>query len=73
MDQTINLNASHCIQKAGNIGSNLFTNICSGKTTVVPWGSADWLGAIVIGGLMLSLTCLILFFAVMMWRTARDW
>lgn len=39
-----NYNIAFCIQEATNFGNWTFTNICSDKVIVVPWGSLDWFG-----------------------------
>jgi hypothetical protein len=43
-DQTLNLNhnSAQCIKEAYKFGSTVYTNICSGKVSVVDWGGADW-------------------------------
>lgn len=38
MDQNI----SFCLKSASHFGSNTYHNVCNGTTTVVPWGSVDW-------------------------------
>ena len=42
--QTIDLNqnAAQCIQNAISYGYNTYYNICSGASTVVPWGFVDY-------------------------------
>jgi len=42
-----NLNNSECIHSISNVGSTTYVNICSNTQNVVPWGSADWIGAII--------------------------
>lgn len=54
-DQTITLNqnATACIRSTANVGSTTYQNICDGTSSAVPWGSADWLEAVAVGGLAL--------------------
>lgn len=42
MDNTYNFNYAQCVKEAHNFGSDVYTNICNGATSVVNWGSADW-------------------------------
>jgi hypothetical protein len=53
----INQNVAMCIVKANNIGSTAVHNICSGTSSVVPWGSADWVAVLGLSGLIA--TCLL--------------
>lgn len=69
MEQTINLNAAHCIEKANSFGYITLTNICNGKITQVPWGSADWIVAL---GLCAVVACFISVMAVMAFKFATD-
>ena len=55
IDHTLDANLSHCIQHANSVGSTTYYNICSHTTTIVPWGSADWLSAVLLGGLVLCM------------------
>lgn len=41
------INFAYCIQKASNIGSTKFHNICDQTVNVVPWGSLDWFAFII--------------------------
>lgn len=43
---TINLNTAECLRSISDFGSTRIQNICDGTMTVVPWGTADWAGAI---------------------------
>lgn len=63
------LDFSRCIQSASNIGSTTYYNICSHTTTVVPWGSADWAGAVTIAALMLVAVVIVASAAAMIWST----
>lgn len=43
-----------CLKKISNIGSTVYRNSCTGQDVVIPWGSVDWLGAVLISGLTLT-------------------
>ena len=49
-EATINLNHSDmqisCMHTVSNFGNDIYYNICNHTQTVVPWGSADWVGNI---------------------------
>lgn len=45
---TVNQNAAQCIKEVSYFGSTVYHNICNGTMTNVPWGGADWFGAIVL-------------------------
>lgn len=68
-DTNVNLNASDCLRSVSDIGSTHVHNICTGTITDVPWGSADWMFAIVfalfLGGIGLMMLA-------MAWSTIRD-
>ena len=38
---TINQNTSACIHVMTNWGENIYTNVCTGAVTVVPWGAME--------------------------------
>lgn len=61
-DATINLNqnAVECLQKIFSIGHTTVMNICNGSSTIVPWGSLDWLAFCGIGGLVLLFVLLLI-------------
>ena len=45
--ENINLNLESktleaCIKQTYDIGANVYTNICTGQVSEVPWGSLDW-------------------------------
>lgn len=69
---TENLNVAidkaECIKPQSNIGGTVCHNICDGSQNFVPWGSADWLGAAVVGGLLLGIIALLVFLAVCLAR-----
>lgn len=67
MDQTINANLAHCIQKAHDVGSTKIYNICTGAIQQIPWGSSDWLGFLGLCGL----ACGVLMLFVGMYLTIR--
>jgi len=46
VDINLNQNTAQCIKAVENIGSTVYTNICTGTSTVVPWGSSTWFGNI---------------------------
>ena len=52
-------NQSDCIKAISNIGSTTYQNICSGSASIVPWGSADWIGVGVMGLMTALLLALI--------------
>ena len=68
-DQTINFNhnAAECLQKTNGLGSTTIQNICNGKTFVVPWGGADWFGALAMFMIAALFVVLIGGFAKMLW------
>ena len=39
------LDHSECIKSASNFGETVYSNICTGAQTIVPWGSVDYVGA----------------------------
>lgn len=57
--QDLNLNSTECIARANDIGGTMVRNICSGAQAYIPWGSADWLMAGVLGAVLLSLVVII--------------
>lgn len=50
-----------CVKATSKFGETIYHNICTGGTSVVPWGNADWALAIVVGGLLGSVVIGILF------------
>lgn len=52
IEATINANLNQCIKHALNIGETVYTNICSGTTTTVPWGTMDWALGFLVGALV---------------------
>lgn len=36
-----------CLKEINNIGSTTYQNICTGQSTVVPWGVGNWIGSII--------------------------
>jgi len=58
-DQTINWNAAECLQKTNHWGLTIVQNICNGKSFDVPWGSWDFvLALLAVAGLCLGLAFL---------------
>lgn len=60
--QTLNLNSAQCLVIASDFGMTKITNVCTGVTTNVAWGSVDWTvaigltaGAILVTGLFASM------------------
>lgn len=47
-------NESKCIQSQNQITGTSYVNICTGKTTFVPYGNGDWLGVILSVGIMIG-------------------
>lgn len=45
---------TECLKAISNIGSTTYQNVCNGVITKVPWGVADWLGAIFLAVLTIS-------------------
>lgn len=39
---TANINQAQCIVEKHFIGKSVFYNICTGKTSEVPWTPVDW-------------------------------
>lgn len=37
-----------CLKSVNSIGSTIYRNICTGQQAVVPWGSGDWIGNVII-------------------------
>lgn len=42
MKNSTNINMSECIKEKNNIGSTLYTNVCTGETYTIRWSSFDW-------------------------------
>ena len=47
-DSNINLAHSDCLYSQTNWGETIVHNICTGAETAVPWGSIDYMFALVI-------------------------
>lgn len=56
---TANLNNSQCVQSTNNIGSTTYQNICDNTTHVVPWGSADWFGVLLVLGVTVGIVWIV--------------
>ena len=69
--QDLNLNSTACIKNQSNIGSDVVHNICTGKITIVPWGSADWLGAIFLSLLLAGCVAMFVALGVSLYRGVR--
>ena len=39
----LNFNFAECVKEVQNIGETAYTNICNGATTVVPWGTVNYI------------------------------
>lgn len=66
----MNLNHADCLRSVSDFGSTTVHNICSGATHTVPWGSADWAFALVVGMLFggFGLTMLAMGFSIVFRR-----
>lgn len=71
MDGTLNLNQAECLRDVVQLGFTQVHNVCAGTITNVPWGMADWLGAIAIALMMTILVGLVAFLAVGLFVTIR--
>lgn len=49
-----------CIKQTNDLGQAVYTNICDGTTQVVPWGSMDWVGNI----MLMSVFCIAFVMAI---------
>lgn len=67
-DLNLNNNQSSCIQAQNNIGSISYHNICTGEVQPVPWGAADWAGAITLTAFIVA----VVFFFSCMFKAIRD-
>ena len=72
MNQTVNANLAHCIQSASSIGGTTYYDICANTTRWVPWGSADWLGAVALGGLGLVVIALLAAVGCILFSLRKD-
>ena len=61
----VDLNQAQCIQSISNFGETIYTNICSGVTTSLQWGTADWAAAVFLCFLVAVIFVAVLGFAVM--------
>ena len=50
-----------CIKSVSNIGSTTYMNICTGASSVVPWGTVDVVAPCIIVGLMLLVVGAVMF------------
>lgn len=50
-DQTLTVNATHCLKAIANFGSTTYQNVCNGTSVDVPWGTMDYAGVLFVGGL----------------------
>jgi hypothetical protein len=69
-DQSVNLAHKDCLRSVSNIGETIVRNICDGSSTVVPWGTLDWAGAV--GGAA-GIVAFITFFACMSYVVVKDY
>jgi hypothetical protein len=60
MSITLNQNLAMCIVRQTDFGGTTIHNICTGATTVVPWGSFDWTMALFFGAAASVLLLLLL-------------
>lgn len=68
-DTNVNLNAANCLKSVSDFGVEHVHNICTGTITDVPWGSADWLIACVVGLFFVGVASI---FLGMGWTMFRD-
>jgi len=50
---------TECFKEVHNWGNTVFMNICDGSQSVVPWGAVDWMGGILIAGMLCILLGLV--------------
>jgi len=55
----LNLNSVGCIKEVYNIGNTVYQNICTGTQSVVNWGTAYWVGGIVLGLVIVAVVFLL--------------
>lgn len=72
MDTNLNLNHADCLRTVNNIGGQVVKNICNGTETTVPWGSADWVSAAAISGLVAVMVVILIVCVVMAVRMMFD-
>ena len=60
MSQTLNANIAQCFKTQSNIGYDRIYDICHHTQAVVPWGTADWVGAVLLGGFVIVAVTLLL-------------
>lgn len=54
------INIAKCIQEAHHIGYTKFYNVCTtGDFHSVPWGAIDWIGAALVGGVMVAMAMVV--------------
>jgi len=75
MNGTQNLNIDsktleQCLKTVSNFGSNTYQNICTGESSVVSWGNADWVGIIVLSLLGIGF---VLVFLILMFKMIFDY
>lgn len=74
MNGTQNLNIDsktleQCLKSINNFGSTIYQNICTGESSVIVWGDADWLGWIILSLLGIGF---ILMFLTMIFKIILD-
>lgn len=63
--ENLNLNTSECIKVIKNFGHSIYTNICNGQSSTLPWGTMDWI--------ILGLFVLVFFvFSVLTYKIFKD-
>lgn len=67
-DITLNQNVAQCLRSQSDFGGTTIHNLCSGATTYVPWGSADWALAAGLIALCAAFTCFLAGAGISMWR-----
>ena len=57
-----------CLKTVSDFGQNKIINICTGEVNIIPWGSVDWLLAIILitFGIGFTLICIIGLFKIIL-------
>lgn len=63
-ESNYNFNYSECLKEKDNFANREIINVCTGETTKINYGIADWIFIIVILVLLLSCISLIIAFVV---------
>lgn len=60
---TLQQNKTDCIISSANIGETIYHNLCTQSSTVVEWGTIDWIG---FGSAVLLMSAFLLMLLIMM-------